>query len=101
MSHMTGDHFDDKESGSEKQDQVQLDGLQSSEPFFHSHDPAAKPYGERSYFIPYTAHVHIEEFHGSIYWYTVALLLSLIIREKLHFCAIMWYLNAKIRGIYI
>lgn len=70
MSHMTGDHFDDKESGGEKQDQVQLDGLQSSEPFFHSHDPAAKPHGERSYFIPDTAHIHIEEpqFHGSICW---------------------------------
>lgn len=54
---MAGDHLDEEESGSEEQDQVQLDRLQPSEPFFHSHDPA-KPRGERSYFILDTSQNH-------------------------------------------
>lgn len=39
---MASNDLDEKEGGGEEQDQVQLDWLQSSEPFFHSHDPASK-----------------------------------------------------------
>lgn len=40
MGHVTGDDLDQEESRGEEQHEVQLDRLQSSEPLFHSHDPA-------------------------------------------------------------